>query len=350
MIKKNIGIIGCGSISHIYITNLSSMFENTNVYAICDLDDSKTKDISEKYGIKKIMTFEEMLKDEKIDLILNLTTPDAHYSICKAALLAGKHTYVEKPLSLTYENANELVLIAASKNLLLGSAPDTFLGAGITKCQQIINEGIIGEPIAATAYMMCHGHESWHPSPDFYYQPGGGPMFDMGPYYLTALINLVGPVKKVMGMTKKSFKKRTITSKEKNGEIIDVNVMTHVNGIMSFENGAIGNIIMSFDVWGHHLPRIEIHGTKGSLQVPDPNTFDGEILLKIGQGDFEKIDYALPYSENSRGVGISELINCIDKEIIPKCDGNKAAHVVELMEGFHKSAIEQKVITVNSTF
>ncbi len=350
MVKGNIGIVGCGAISHIYITNLINMFDNTNVYAICDLDDLKTKAVSEKYGINNIMTFDEMLKDEKIDLILNLTTPNAHYSICKATLLAGKHAYVEKPLSLTYEQANELVSIATSKNLLLGSAPDTFLGAAITKCQQLISDGYIGEPIATTAYMMCHGHESWHPSPDFYYQPGGGPMFDMGPYYLTALINLLGPVNQVMGMTKKTFKKRTITSKEKNGEIIDVNVMTHVNGLMSFENGAIGNIIMSFDVWGHHLPCIEIHGTKGSLQVPDPNGFDGEILLKTEQDDFKKIDNPLPYKENSRGIGVSELINCIEKGTIPKCDGHKAAHVVELMESFHKSAIEKKAIIINSTF
>jgi len=350
MNKKNIGIIGCGAISHIYITNLMNMFDNTYVYAICDLDNEKTKAVSKQYDIKKIMTFDEMLNDKEIDLILNLTTPNAHYSICKAALLAGKHTYVEKPLSLTYEQANELVEIAKYNNLLLGSAPDTFLGAGISRCQQIIKEGLIGEPIAATAFMMCHGHESWHPSPDFYYQPGGGPMFDMGPYYLTALINLLGPVKQVTGMTKKTFNKRLITSKEKNGQVIDVNVMTHINGIMAFESGAIGNIIMSFDVWGHHLPYIEIHGTKGSLQVPNPNEFGGEILLKIGQDKFKAVTNELPFSKNSRGMGVSELIKCIDNENIPRCDGKKAAHVVELMEGFHKSAIEKKEIIINSTF
>ncbi len=342
MNKKNIGIVGCGAISHIYITNLMNMFDNTNVYAICDLDENKTKTASEKYGIKNIQTLDEMLADKQIDIILNLTTPNAHYSICKAALLANKHTYVEKPLSLEFEQGRELVEIASERNLMLGCAPDTFLGAGIQKCIDIITAGEIGDIVFATAYMMCHGHESWHPDPEFYYKKGGGPMFDMGPYYLTALVNLVGPVKNVMGMTKKFFDSRVITSKEKNGEIIKVEVPTHVTGLIQFQNGAIGNIITSFDVWGHHLPNIEIHGTKGSLRVPDPNSFDGEILMKKGSAEWEVVDNDLHFKENSRGLGVSNMVKSIKNNTLNKCNGVMALHVLELMHGFHISSDTKK--------
>lgn len=342
MIKGNIGIVGCGAISHIYINNITNMFSNTKVVAVCDIDKNKANEIKEKYKISSVLTLDEMLMNENIDIILNLTTPNVHYSICKKALLAGKHTYVEKPLSLELEQGKELVQIAYEKKLLLGCAPDTFLGAGIQKCIQIIKEGKIGNVISATAYMMCHGHESWHPNPEFYYKKGGGPMFDMGPYYLTALINLIGPVKSVMGMVKKSFNTRTITSKKKSGKIIEVEVPTHINGLIEFENGAIGNIITSFDVWGHHLPNIEIHGTEGSIKVPDPNSFNGEILLKILDGDWKVVKNDLQYKENSRGLGVSNMINSINNDVINKCNGKLALHVLELMHGFHISAETKK--------
>lgn len=341
MEKAKIGIVGCGAISHIYIKNLTDMFSNTEVFAICDLDANKTEEAKTKYGITNILTLDEMLASE-VDIILNLTTPGSHYGICKKALMAGKHTYVEKPLSLQIEEGRELVELAGERNLMLGCAPDTFLGAGIQKCIDMIKSGEIGEVVSSTAYMMCHGHESWHPNPEFYYKKGGGPMFDMGPYYLTALVNLIGPVKSVMGMTKKTFDRRTITSKEKNGQIIEVDVPTHINGIMEFENGAIGNIITSFDVWGHHLPNIEIHGSKGSLKVPDPNGFNGEIMLKKGGDDWVIVDNEFPYKENSRGLGVSDMVEAINLDVLNQCNGVMALHVLELMHGFHISADTKK--------
>lgn len=346
-----VGIVGCGAISGIYLENLTDKFDNTYVKGICDLDVQKAEKAAAKYGIKHVYTLDEMLADDEIKIIVNLTTPKTHYSICKKALEAGKHVYVEKPLCVDFEEGKDLVFTAEKKNLMLGAAPDTFLGAGIQTCIALIKEDKIGKPVAATAYMMCHGHESWHQDPEFYYEKGGGPMFDMGPYYLTALVNLIGPVKYVAGITGKAYKKRTITSEKKKGKKINVEIPTHVSGLMAFANGAIGNIIMSFDIWGANMPRIEIHGTEGSLSVPDPNSFDGKILLKQAETkEWEEIPHRYPYAENSRGIGVSDMVDSIETGRKHKANGDIALHVLELMHGFHWAAETQKNYCMKTTF
>ncbi|WP_029502074.1 Gfo/Idh/MocA family protein [Lachnoclostridium phytofermentans] len=339
MEKVNVGIIGCGNISNIYMQNITKLFINLNLYAVCDLDEEKAKVAAEKFQIEHVLTYEEMIHSSEITMILNLTTPKSHYSICKDALLAGKHVYVEKPLSLKLEEGKELVVLAREKKLLLGCAPDTFLGAGIQTCIKAINDGYIGEVIGATAFMMCHGHESWHPDPEFYYQTGGGPMFDMGPYYLTALVSMIGPVKEVVGMNSITFPTRTITSEKKFGEVVPVEVPTHVTGLLRFENGAIGNIITSFDVWGSTLPRIEVYGTRGSLIVPDPNCFDGEVLMKqYFSKSFEAFPLSSIYNMNSRGAGLSDMANCVlNQTDHNRASGELACHVLEIMHALHTS-------------
>lgn len=351
MRKTKVGIIGCGAISSIYLKNLTGVFANTEVKAVCDLDKDRVEKAASKYGIPKIYSLEDMLSDKEISIVLNLTTPKSHYSICRKVLEAGKHVYVEKPLCVEFEEGVDLVRMADEKNLLIGSAPDTFLGAGIQTCIGLINNGRIGTPASATAFMMCHGHESWHPDPEFYYEKGGGPMFDMGPYYLTALVNMLGPVKAVSGMTSMAFTERTITSKRKYGKKVKVEVPTHVNGIMKFESGVIGNIITSFDVWGHNLPRIEIHGTEGSLSVPDPNSFGGPVLLKTKEmKDWEEIPIALPYEDNSRGIGVSDMADAITEGRLNKANGKTALHVLELMHGFHRAAESGGNYNLTTTF
>jgi len=339
MEKTKVGVVGCGAISGIYLKNMTGVFDNLEVKAVCDLDSERAEKAAKEYGISNIYTLDEMLADEEIKIIVNLTTPKSHYSICKKVLLAGKHVHVEKPLCVELQEGVELVTLAESKGLYIGSAPDTFLGAGIQTCINLINEGRIGRPVSATAFMMCHGHESWHPDPEFYYEKGGGPMFDMGPYYLTALVNMLGPVRKVAGMTGMALAERTITSKKKYGKKVPVEVPTHVNGVMEFENGAIGNIITSFDVWGHNMPRIEVHGTEGSLSVPDPNGFGGPVRLKTSEmKEFEEIPVTLPYAENSRGIGVSDMAEAIGSGRMNKANGRTALHVLELMHGFHIAA------------
>jgi predicted dehydrogenase len=273
-----------------------------------------------------------------VEQTLNITQPQNHYDICKKSLLAGKNVYVEKPLALNFEDGCELVRIAKEKGLLLGGAPDTFLGGGIQTCKKLIDDNYIGEPIGATAFMVCHGHESWHPDPEFYYKKGGGPMFDMGPYYITALVNLLGGIDTVCGMTNITFPQRTITSQPKFGTIIDVEVPTHVAGLMRFKSGAIGTIITSFDVWGSTLPRIEIYGTRGSIIVPDPNSFGGPVMLSTTDGSgFKELPLTHIYAENSRGVGLSDMAQCIIDGGENRVSGELANHVLEAMCAFHKS-------------
>ena len=350
MKKVGIGIIGCGKISGIYLKNLSSKFTNTKLVGVHDLDKEKMESASKEYGVKA-MSLDELLSCDDIKIVVNLTTPAVHFEVCKSILEAGKHAYVEKPLSLTMQEGSCLAELAEKNNLLLGCAPDTFLGAGIQTAIKVIRDGIIGDVIGATAFMMCHGHERWHPAPEFYYKKGGGPMFDMGPYYLTALVSMIGPVSQVCGMTSMSFPERMITSQPKYGELIKVEVPTHVCGIMRFKNGAIGNIITSFDVWGSNLPRIEVYGTRGSMIVPDPNTFGGDVLVKqqFAEG-FEKIPLLFPNAENSRGIGVSDMAQCVSegrKNL--KADGKKALHVLEIMHSVHESNDSGKVIELSTS-
>jgi len=334
-----IGLVGCGNISDIYLKNLTGVFRNIEIYACGDLDAEKAQNAAQKYNIPRILTLEEMLACPEIECILNLTTPGTHYPICKQVLLAGKHVYVEKPLSLTYAQGKELNEIAKERGLYIGCAPDTFLGAGIQTCCNLIQEGAIGKPVAATAFMMCHGHESWHPSPEFYYDIGGGPLFDMGPYYITALVRLLGRAESVFAYGSKAYEERMITSQPKYGKMMPVKVDTHNAGLIRFENGAIATLVTSFDVWKHSMPRIELYGTLGSLNVPDPNTFGGPVQLATSENrEYQEIPLQSPYSENSRGLGLSEMALACEEGRMNNASGALGLHVLEIMEGFVKSA------------
>ncbi|GGO04704.1 Gfo/Idh/MocA family protein [Saccharibacillus kuerlensis] len=339
MQKVKIGIIGCGNISGIYLENLTRTFDNTEVFAVSDISEERMKTAAETYGVPNQWTAEQILSSEEIEIVLNLTTPGDHFRICKLALEHGKHVYVEKPLSLLPEQGRQLVELAREKGLLLGGAPDTFLGAGLQTCRKLIDDGYIGDPVAATAFMMSHGHESWHPNPAFYYQAGGGPMFDMGPYYITALVSLLGPVQMVAGMTGKALQQRTITSQPLFGEKIDVQVPTHAAGTLRFCSGAIGTMITSFDVWSSTLPHIEIYGTQGTLLVPDPNNFGGPILLRpAGGSEFKEIPLLHQYAENTRGIGVADLAHCVRSGGTPRAGGELTNHVLEIMHAFHSSS------------
>lgn len=349
MDKMKIGIIGCGNISDIYLKNLTSTFVNTQVWAVCDLFEERALAAKEKYNIPNVFTFDEMLGCNDIQIIINLSTPQGHFDICKKVLEAGKHVYVEKPLSLKMEQGKELKELAKKNGLLLGCAPDTFLGAGLQTCRKAIDDGLIGDVIGATAFMVCHGHESWHPDPEFYYDIGGGPMFDMGPYYLTALVSLIGPAKTVAGMNSITFGERTITSEKKFGKIIDVKVPTHVTGTIEFKNGAIATVITSFDVWGSNLPRIEIYGSRGTLIVPDPNTFGGEVKIKTYfQNEFSDLPLTHIYSENSRGLGVAEMADALCNNMNNIANGDLACHVLEIMHAFHESAEKRTFIELQT--
>ena len=342
-----VAVIGCGFISDVYLQTLLT-FAETEVVACADLNRELAQRRAEQYGIAQVLTPEEAYAHPDVDLILNLTVPAAHAEVSLAALRGGKHIYNEKPLALGLAEAQEMLSLAESRGLRIGCAPDTVLGAGLQTCRELLGSGAIGQPVAATAFMANHGHESWHPQPDFYYQPGAGPLFDMGPYYLTALINLIGPVERVSGMARASFGTRTITSQPRAGQTVQVNTPTHIAGQLAFENGAIGTLITTFDVWGSHLPLLEIHGTEGSLSLPDPNTFGGPVRLKRGDGEWEDVTITRPYVENSRGLGVAELANAVQEGRPHLANGAVAYHVLEIMHGMLDSAKTRAEVTIQS--
>ncbi|MBE1442251.1 Gfo/Idh/MocA family protein [Paenibacillus sp. OAS669] len=350
MEKIRIGIIGCGKISSIYFKNCKS-FDVLDVKACADLNVARAQASAEEFEIPKACTVEELLSDPEIDLVINLTIPAAHADVCIQALEAGKHVYVEKPLAVTREEGQRILAAAKSKGLLVGSAPDTFLGGGIQTCIKLIQDGWIGTPVAATAFMIGRGHEHWHPDPEFYYAQGGGPMFDMGPYYLTALVAMLGPIQRVTGSAKISYPERTITSQPKYGKTIQVQTPTHVAGVMDFHSGAIGTIITSFDAFGGaQVPRIEIYGSEGTLSVPDPNTFGGPVLVRRHDAkEFTEVPLLYGYADNSRGLGVLDMAYAIKNKRINRANGELAYHVLEAMHGFHDASNEGKHYIMQSS-
>lgn len=337
--KVKIGIIGCGVISEIYIQNCKKF--GLDVVACADLDVDRARSRATQYDIPKGCTVDELLADSEIEFVMNLTIPSAHAAVSRQALAAGKHVHSEKPLALNLAEGQALVAFAKERNLRVGSAPDTFLGSALQTARKVIDDGWIGQPIGATAFMTGHGVETWHPNPDFFYQPGGGPMFDMGPYYLTALVNLLGPVRRLTGLTQTSFAERTITTEHRFGEKIPVNVPTHVAGLLEFEAGLVGNIITSFDVWHSELPRIEIYGTEGTLSVPDPNLFGETVRIRRkGANEWSEIPHLFGFQENSRGVALADMVDAVQAGRQHRANGDMMLHVVELMEGIHVSSDE----------
>jgi predicted dehydrogenase len=343
-----VGIIGVGNISGIYLEN-GKHFQPFDVVAVADIDMERARARAAEYGVPKACTVEELLADPQVQIVINLTIPDAHGPVALQVLEAGKSVYNEKPLAVKREDARRMLELARSKGVRIGCAPDTFLGGGLQTCRKLIDDGWIGVPVAATAFMMGHGPESWHPNPGFFYQPGAGPMFDMGPYYLTALVSLLGPIARVTGSARISFPERTITNKWNYGDTIPVNTATHVAGIMDFASGAVGTIITSFDVWGANLPRIEIYGSEGTLSVPDPNTFGGPVLVRrMGASEWSEVPLTHGFAKNSRGLGVADMAQAIQSGRPHRASGELAYHVLDLMHAFHDASREGRHVEITS--
>ncbi len=334
MMKRpiKIGVIGCGNISSTYL-HTPHLFNNLEITACADIDLPRAQAQAQTFGIPKACSVDELLADTEIELVINLTIPAAHAAISLNALAANKSVYSEKPLAIESADGRAILKMAQVHNLRVGCAPDTFLGGGLQTCIQLINNGTIGTPIAATAFMLNHGMEHWHPDPTFFYQPGAGPLFDLGPYYLTALIAMLGPVRRATGISKITFPERIITSQPNYGRKIPVNTPTHIAGTLEFTSGAIGTIITSFDVWHHHLPFIEIYGTEGSLSVPDPNTFGGPIYLRQANDEqWQEIPVLYDGPINTRGLGLADMVSAIDTARVHRANGELAYHVLETIE------------------
>jgi predicted dehydrogenase len=346
--KVRVGVVGCGNISSTYL-RIMPTFEALKVVACADMLEERAHARAAEFNVPKAYGVAQLLADPEVDLVVNLTIPQAHAEVGFAALEAGKHVYNEKPLAVSREDGRRLVELARPKGLLLGGAPDTFMGAGIQTVRKLLDDGAIGAPVAATAFMTNHGHESWHPDPAFYYQAGGGPMFDMGPYYLTALVALLGPVRRVSGSARISFAERTITSQPKAGASIAVQVPTHVVGVLDFECGAVVTIITSFDVWAANLPRIEIYGAEGTLSVPDPNTFGGPVqIFRAEERAWREAPLTHSYAANSRGLGVADMAYALRSGRPHRPNGDLTYHILDVMHAIHDASEQGRYVELSS--
>ncbi len=333
-LPARIGLVGCGIISSRYI-EVSRELPEVEIVACADVIPAAAEAQAEKYGLTAV-SLEDLFAAPDVDIVLNLTPPTAHYAVGKAALKAGKAVYSEKPLAATFAEGKALLALAREKNLRIGCAPDTFLGAGHQSARLYLDEGIVGAPVAANAFLMSRGHEYWHANPAFYYKPGGGPMLDMGVYYLTALVHLLGPVRRVTGSARATWSERTILSEPRKGEIIEVEVPTYVSGVLDFESGAIGTIITTFDTQASGLPRIELYGATGTLNLPDPNTFGGPLQIRTHADDsWKELPLRFGHAGNSRGMGPADMaVSAVEREQ-HRANGELALHVLEIMEAIH---------------
>ncbi|OGV57241.1 MAG: oxidoreductase, partial [Lentisphaerae bacterium GWF2_52_8] len=342
-----VGVIGCGNISQAYF-NAGKNLKAFEIVACADLNMDAARAKAQENGIKAV-SVEEILTMPDVGIILNLTTPLAHTEVNLRALESGKHVYLEKPLAVDRKDGQKVLNLAKKTGLRVGCAPDTFLGAGGQTCRKIIDDAWIGTPLAGTAFMMCGGHESWHPNPGFYYLKGGGPMFDMGPYYLTALVNLLGPVKRVCSSSSMPLKNRVCTCKARYGELLPVETPTHITGVADFACGASVSITMSFDVRGHEHSPIEIYGSKGSLKVPDPNCFGGAVkLFRPGSEGWRDIPYSHIYSDNMRSLGLADMAAAIVSGRPHRCSAELAFHVLDVMQAFLESSEQGRHLEIGS--
>lgn len=353
--KTAIGIIGCGNISHAYM-HVAARSASLQLKACSNRGAGKAESQAKLYGCDAV-SVEELLADPGIDCIVNLTPPLAHYEVSRRILESGKHLYCEKPFTVTLDEGRELLALAESRNLLIGCAPDTFLGRAHQVARAALDSGAIGRVVGGAVCMASRGMEHWHPGPDFFYKRGGGPLLDVGPYYITQLVNLLGPVTRVTALSSTAFARRLISSQPRAGSYIDVEVPTTLNGVLLFESGANVSLTMSWDVWKKNRPPIEIYGEDGTLQNPDPNLFTGKVSLSSRDGDWtefpgqredDAVDREFAPLGGPRGLGVIDLALAIREGRQPRASGRLAMHVLEVMLGLERAAAELSSIEITS--
>lgn len=344
----NVGIVGCGAISDQYLATFDRLVDVTLV-AVADLDRSRSEAVARGREGVRALEVDELLRDDAVELVLNLTVPAAHAEVALKAIAAGKHVYGEKPLAATVDAARPVLEAAASAGVVVGCAPDTVFGTGIQTARRAIDEGLIGSPISATATMTTPGHERWHPNPDFYYVPGGGPLLDMGPYYVSALVTLLGPVTSVIGAASRTRDHRVIGSGPRAGEQIPVSTDTHVTGILTHASGALSTLVMTFDAVATQAANLEVHGETGSLIVPDPNHFAGDVKLReLGAADWTVLPVSAGYRDAGRGFGVADLARTTAGQE-PRAGGALAFHVLEVLESVLTAAGSGRSEAITST-
>ena len=367
MNKLSVGLIGCGVISDSYLKTFRK-FDIIDVVACASLDQDESRRKAQQYSIPRACEPQDIINDASINCVLNLTVPAVHAEISLAAIKAGKHVYSEKPFVTGIEDGKKLIRLARDKGLYIGNAPDTFLGGRWQTCIKLIEQGVIGEPTGVAAFVGTHGVERHHPNPDFYYQPGAGPMFDLGPYYLTVMIALLGPVKRTFGFSRRTFDQRMIESRPRYGQMIAVNVDTHVCGLLEFSCGVVGSITASFDIWDSETPRLEVYGEKGTICIPDAdpvhgaNLFQGDVWYRTRETARWNYQPRVPnlehwqhaenvhgYNEDCRGLGLVDLAYAVRNQRPPRASGEMAFHVFEIMSGMLGSSEAGRCQVLEST-
>jgi predicted dehydrogenase len=345
----NVGIVGVGKISEQYFASMPAL-PGLTVVAVADLDMDRAREVAAAHKGVRALTVDELIADPGVDAVLNLTIPAAHVEVGTRALRAGKHVFAEKPLGLNPAEAAPMLDLAESLGLRYGSAPDTVLGTGIQTARQTLDSGAIGEPFAANVFWSAPGHERWHPAPAFYYQPGGGPLLDMGPYYLTALVHLFGPVASVSGLAVRSARPRTIETGPAAGTPIEVGVDTHITALLDHVGGVTSTVTVSFEVWKTRSPLFEVFGTAGTLAAPDPNHFSMPVEIATGENDeWVTVPDAAGFVDAGRGVGLADLAEAIVEDRPHRASGRLALHVLEVMDAILRSSAGRETITIEST-
>lgn len=353
--KLGIGVIGCGNISAAYM-RLAPLFSGIEMRACADLDAQAARARAEEFGIEAL-SIEGLLAADNIDIIVNLTVPNAHFEVSKRALEAGKHVYSEKPFVLSLEEGQALKALAEARGLRVGSAPDTFLGGTHQLARHLVDSEAVGRITSGTCFVQSPGMEMWHPNPDFFFKPGGGPVLDLGPYYISNLVQMLGPVARVAALSSAGSEFRTITSQPRAGEKIKVETPTTIHAIMQFASGAQITYVSSWDVWQHGHAPMELYGQSGTLHVPDPNFFGGE--LRMTQKDaFVNVSapWAHPFGvandegrANYRGAGLADMAQGILAGRAHRCSLDFALHVVDVMTAILAAGAEKRVIELTTS-
>lgn len=353
-----IGLVGCGNISEVYLHN-AALFRDIAFTACADLNPAAAQAKAERHGIAQ-RSVDDLLRSDDVDVVLNLTIPEAHADVSLAAIEAGKHVYTEKPLAIRLADGKRIVEAARRKGVRVGAAPDTVLGAGLQTARRLVDDGTIGRPLLGLAAVLSHGMEHWHPNPGFFFRPGGGPVFDMGPYYLTALVTLLGPVASVTALGQTGFPERVISAENSplRGQHIKVETPTTLQALLTFGSGAQITFLASWDVWRHGLPPIELHGTLGSLRVPDPNWFGGTPAVAAERADWagtptQALTFGKPnwppaekQGANYRGLGLADMARAIADGRPHRANGDLALHVLAVMEGILDAARLEHAVTI----
>jgi predicted dehydrogenase len=359
MANLGIGIIGCGNISTTYL-RLAPLFKGLEVRAVADVNMEAAKARAEEYDVKA-QGVDDLLANRDVDVVINLTIPDAHFPVTRRILEAGKHAYSEKPLVLSLADGVTLRDLAKAKGLAVGCAPDTFLGGAHQQARAVLDEGRVGTITAGCAAVLNHGMEHWHPNPDFFFLPGAGPMLDLGPYYIADLINLLGPVRRVGALTSSAEKERTISNGPRNGEKVPVKTPTNIHALLEFHNGATINLSTSWDVWHHKRNHFELYGTEGTLYVPDPNFFGGAVEIGGRDGSLTTLSpWDHPFGKinqnhngrelaNYRTAGLADMVTALVEGRDPRCSLERTLHGVDVMTACLTSGETGQFVTLTTT-